>query len=97
MTADSRATLILHVTRISVAITVSIVTLLGVMTLLRFVPITTNFSWFGVPIAIAAGFLPLWRWYAQDAYPIGLVFCPLMFFVLREVATWAYPWFWPNP
>lgn len=76
---------------------ISIIALLCVMALLRFVPVTTQFSWFAVPIAIAAGFVPLWRWYARDAYPIGLAFCLLMYFILREVAKWTYAWFWPTP
>lgn len=86
----------IHVMRAGAAIAISIVALLGIMALLRFVPGTNRFTWFYPPIAIAAGYLPLWRWYARDAYPIGLVFCPVMFFMLREVAEWIYPWFWPN-
>lgn len=79
------------------AILISIVALFGIMLVLRLVPITNRFSWFTAPIAIAAGYIPLWRWYPKDAYPIGLVFCPLMFFVLWKVAEWTYPWPWPAP
>jgi hypothetical protein len=76
---------------------IAIAALLLILTLLRFVPVTTQFSWYGLPIAIAAGYVPLWRWYSRDAYPIGLVFCPSMFFLLRAVAEWISPWFWPAP
>jgi hypothetical protein len=31
-----------------------------------------------VPIGLAAGFSMLWRRYPQNAYPIGLVFIPLV-------------------
>ena len=82
--------------RAAAAVAISIVALLGIMTLLRFVSFTTQFSWYGAPIAIAAGYVALWRWYPRDAFPIGLVFCPVMFFILRKVAEWASPWFWPS-
>ena len=75
---------------------ISIVALLGLMAVGRLVPITNRFLWFGPAIAIAAGYIPLWRWYPRDAYPIGLVFCPAMFFLLRYVYEWAVPWIWRN-
>jgi hypothetical protein len=97
MTSAFRSSFVVHVMRAAAAIAISIVALLGVMAVLRFAPVTTQFSWYGVPIAIAAGYVPLWRWYRRDAYPIGLVFCPLMFFILRGISEWASPWFWPTP
>lgn len=97
MTPASHSRYATHVMRAVAAIMISIVALLAIMTVLRFVPNTNQFSWYGGPIAIAAGYIPLWRWYPRDAFPIGLVFCPAMFFVLRRVSEWASPWFWPNP
>ena len=88
MTPAPRSNLAIHVMRAAAAITISIVTLLAIMVLLRSVPFTTGFSWYGAPIAIAAGYVPLWRWYPRDAYPIGLVFCPAMFFLLRYLYEW---------
>jgi hypothetical protein len=96
MSPSSRQRLGTHAIRAAAAIVISIVALLGVMTILRFAPVMERFSWYGVALAIAAGYVPLWRWYRRDAYPIGLVFCPLMFFILRQVYAWASPWFWPD-
>jgi hypothetical protein len=42
-----------------------------------------------IPIAVLAGLVPIIWWYRRDAYPIGLMFCPLMFFVLLWVDEWA--------
>ena len=97
MRPGSRVSVAIHMLRAAAAIAISIVTLLGIMTLLRFVSSARGFSWYGAPIAIAAGYIPLWRWYPREAYPIGLLFCPLMFFILREFAEWVHPWFWSSP
>jgi hypothetical protein len=96
MTMASRSSVAVHVMRVFAAVMISVVALLAVMTFLRFVPNTNQLSWFGPPIAIAAGYVPLWRWYPRDAYPIGLVFCPAMFFLLRYVYEWVAPWIWRN-
>jgi hypothetical protein len=96
MARAARPTVAIHVIRAVAAIAISIVALLGIIVLLRFVPFTTQFSWYGWPIAIAAGYVPLWRWYPRDAYPIGLVFCPAMFFLLRYIYEWVGPWIWRN-
>ena len=94
MTPGSLSRVVIHVMRAVAAIAISIVSLLGLLTLLRLAPVTNRYLWFAPAIAIAAGYVPLWRWYPRDAYPIGLVFCPVMFFVLRKVAEWVSPWFW---
>lgn len=90
MTAPRGSRVALHLMRVAAAITISIVVMLGVMALLRFVAASRWLTWYGAPIAIAAGYVPLWRWYPRDAYPIGLVFCPAMFFVLSQLAEWVY-------
>lgn len=92
----SARTLAIHVTRIAVATAICILALLAVMVMLRFVSGADRFAWYGLPLSIAAGYAALWRWYPRDAYPIGLAFCPAMFFFLRVVYEWARPWFWPN-
>ena len=97
MTPGFQSRVAIHVVRAVAAITISIVALLAIMALLRLAPVLNRFFWFAPAIPIAAGYVPLWRWYPRNAYPIGLVFCPVMFFVLRKIAEWAYPWFWPPP
>ena len=88
MASLARFSFLIHVARIAVAVLISIGVLAVLIplnrTLLRQLPIT----WFVSPIAIAAGYVPLWRWYPRDAYPIGLVFCPAMFFLLRYLYEW---------
>jgi hypothetical protein len=54
-----------------------------------------QFTLFALPVAVIVGLLPLIRWYGRDAYPIGLGYCLIMFFVLRFVGELVQPFFWP--
>jgi hypothetical protein len=83
MPADSKTTILTHLARFALAVSISIAALVMLMALNRTVLRNQPLTWFISPLAIAAGYVPLWRWYPRDAYPIGLVFCPAMFFLLR--------------
>lgn len=75
--------LLIHTARVALAVAISTATLALLVTLDRTLLRAQPLMWFISPLAIAAGYVPLWRWYPHNAYPIGLVFCPAMFFVLR--------------
>lgn len=77
----------IHVARVTLAVVISTAAFVGLVTLDRNV-LRHQLLWFIWPLAIGAGYIPLWRWYSRDAYPIGLVFCPAMFFLLRYVYEW---------
>jgi hypothetical protein len=34
-------------------------------------------------LSVAAGLVPIIRWYGRDAFPIGVIYCPAVFFLLR--------------
>lgn len=78
--------LAVHVLRSAVAIAISAASLTILVWLFSGRPRLQSFSWSVIPVCIALGYLPLWRWYPRDAYPIGLVFVPTMFLFLRYFA-----------
>jgi hypothetical protein len=45
-----------------------------------------GFSWYVLPLSVAVGFAPIIRWYGRDAFPIGVLYCPAVFFLLRYLA-----------
>ena len=79
---------LIHAARVALAVLTSMAALAVLVTLDRTVLSSQPLVWFIWPIAIGAGYIPLWRWYPRDAYPIGLVFCPAMFFLLRYLYEW---------
>lgn len=88
MTA-TRTPVTTHVVRLLVSLLLSIVTLVVLISSVRAWPTLQGFAWFVLPISVAAGFAPMLRWYGKDAYPIGLVYCPTVFFLLRYLAQFA--------
>ena len=88
MPADSNTTPLTHIARLALAVLISVATLVVLTTVDQTVLRNQPLTWFVSPLAIAAGYVPLWRWYPRDAYPIGLVFCPAMFFLLRYLYEW---------
>jgi hypothetical protein len=88
MPRDSRPGVLIHVARVVAAILISIAVLIVIVTLDRTVLSRQPLLFLTAPIAIGTGYIPLWRWYPRQAYPIGLVFCPAMFFLLRYVHEW---------
>ena len=86
----------IHVGRVALAVLISTGAFVVLVTLDRTILSRHQLLWFIWPLVIGAGYIPLWRWYPRDAYPIGLVFCPAMFFLLRYVYEWAGPWIWRN-
>lgn len=79
---------LIHIARVTLAVLISTVVCAVLVTLDRTVLTGQPLLWFIWPLAIGAGYVSLWRWYPRDAYPIGLVFCPAMFFLLRYLYEW---------
>lgn len=91
---DSRSRVVTHVARVAFAVLTSATSFAILIALDRTVLSAYPLVWFIWPVAIGAGYIPLWRWYRRDAYPIGLVFAPAMFFLLRYLYQLVDPWFW---
>ena len=84
--------LVVHLGRVAFAVAASMLTFAALVWLLPFSSWIRNITLFVVPMSIAVGYVPLWRWYPRDAYPIGLVFCPAMLFVLLYFYRWLQRW-----
>ena len=83
-----------HIGRIAIAICASLVCLIVLMALLRVSYLFRQITLFVLPISVGVGVLPLIRWYGRDAYPIGLGYCLVMFFVLRFIGEQMRPLLW---
>jgi hypothetical protein len=79
--------LAVHVLRSAVAVAISAISLAILVWLFSGRPRLQFFSWGVIPVCIVLGYLPLWRWYPREAYPIGVVFVPTMFLLLRYLAA----------
>ena len=75
-----------HVLHAVVAIAISAASLAIFVWLFSGRPRLQFVSWAVIPVCIVPGYLPLWRWYPRNAYPIGVVFVPTMFLLLRYLA-----------
>jgi hypothetical protein len=93
MMATTQTPVTTHVVRLLVSLLLSVVTLIVLIFSVRAWSTLQGFVWFVLPISVAVGFLPLMRWYGRDAYPIGLVYCPAMFFLLRYLGQLVNPAF----
>ena len=83
-----------HFIRVTASVAISIGAFLTCMFALSKTPALESFAWYSFPISIGAGVLALIRWYARDAYPIGLAYCLGMFFVLRFIGEQVRPFLW---
>lgn len=83
MIAATHTTFVTHVVRLVISIALALVTLVVSLLGLRASSVLQSFSWFVLPMSVAAGFAPMIRWYGRDAFPIGVVYCPAVFFLLR--------------
>lgn len=77
--------------RVALAGLVSIGCLLALTWVVRTTSALDKVVWFIIPISVGIGFVPMWRWYPRDAYPIGLVFCPAVFFLLWYLGARCSP------
>jgi hypothetical protein len=84
-----------QVVRLGVATAMSIAGLIAYVALLRALPHLQVLSLYAIPFSIAVGLLPLLYWYRRDAYPMGLVFCAVMFVILRLLGEQLRRFFWP--
>jgi hypothetical protein len=83
MIPATHTTLANHVVRLVISLALSLVTLVVLLLALRASSALQSFSWYVLPLSVAAGFAPMIRWYGRDAFPIGVVYCPAVFFFLR--------------
>lgn len=86
MTAATQTALTTHVVRFLTALVLSVVTLIALIVSMRTWSALQSYTLWVLPLSIAVGFAPIIRWYRRDAYPIGLAYCPAMFFFLRYLA-----------
>ena len=86
MPAKSSVSPITHVARMITAAIVSVAVLVASVWGIRTWPSLQWFNLLVVPASIAAGLAPIARWYRRDAFPIGILFVVVMFFLLR----WVY-------
>jgi hypothetical protein len=84
--------LAVHLIRSLTAIALSLLTFAVLVELHSRASLVRDFTLFVVPVSIAVGYIPLWRWYPRDAYPIGLMFCPAMLVVLVYFHQWLTRW-----
>lgn len=96
MAVEACLRVVKHVARVALAVMISTATFELLVTLDRTILSRHQLLWFIWPLAIGAGYIPLWRWYPRDAYPIGLVFCPAMFFFLKFLHERFGLWTWSN-
>lgn len=62
--------------RYAAALVLATLSLLVLMLLARNSLFLGRFNLLIAPLSIAVGFVPLFRWYRRDAYPLGLLFVP---------------------
>lgn len=89
MMAERQAAVTTHVVRLLVSLLLSVVTLVVLIFSVRAWSTLQGFVWFVLPISVVVGFTPVIRWYGRDAYPIGLVYCPAVFFLLRYLGQFV--------
>jgi hypothetical protein len=83
MMAARHTTFATHVLRLVIALVLSLVTLVVMLFAVRAVSSLQSFAWYVLPLSVAAGLIPIIRWYGRDAFPIGVIYCPAVFFLLR--------------
>ena len=83
MMAATHTTFPTHVVRLVIALVLSLVTLVVMLFAVRASSLLQNVAWYVLPLSVAAGFAPIIRWYGSDAFPIGVIYCPAVFFLLR--------------
>ncbi len=89
MMPDTQTALATHIARLLISLVISVVTLVVVIVSVRASSTLQGFALFGLPLSVAVGFAPIIRWYGRDAYPIGLVYCPVVFFLLRYLGQFV--------
>ena len=77
--------------RFAAAFMLAASSLLVLLLLLRTFAFLQTFNWYLGPLSVAIGFVPIFLWYRRDAYPLGLLFCPAAYFLLRYLATLVSP------
>ena len=83
MMAATHATFATHVVRLVIALVLSLVTLVVMLFAVRASTLLQSVAWYVLPLSVAAGLAPIIRWYGRDAFPIGVIYCPAVFFLLR--------------
>jgi FtsH-binding integral membrane protein len=83
MMAATPTTFRTHFVRLVIALVISLVTLVVMLFAVRASSALQTFVWYVLPLSVAAGFAPIIRWYGRDAFPIGVIYCPAVFFLLR--------------
>jgi hypothetical protein len=73
----------MHIMRILLAGAVSMLASAAMIWAIRTWSFFDSMTLLVIPIATLLGLLPIIHWYRRDAYPIGLVYCLAMFFLLR--------------
>ena len=91
MTPAARTAFTTHVVRLLISLVLSFATLVVLMVSLRTWSALRDFTLWALPLSVAVGFAPMMRWYGRDAYPIGLVYCPTVFFLLRYLSPFVRP------
>lgn len=86
MMAATRTAFATHIIRLLISLVLAAGTLVVAIVSVRAWSTLHGFALWGLPLSVAVGFAPMIRWYGRDAYPIGLVYCPVVFFLLRYLA-----------
>lgn len=86
MIAATHTAFATHVIRLVISLVLSVVTLVVALLAVRASAALQGFSWYVLPLSVAVGFAPIIRWYGRDAFPIGVLYCPAVFFLLRYLA-----------
>ena len=86
MMAATHTTLATHIVRLVIALVLSLVTLVVMLVAVRASSSLQSFVWYVLPLSVAAGFALIIRWYGRDAFPIGVIYCPAVFFLFRYLA-----------
>lgn len=86
MRAATQAALTTHVVRFLISLVLAVMTLVALIASIRTWYALQGFALWALPLSVAVGFAPIIGWYRRDAYPIGIVYCPAVFFLLRYLA-----------
>ena len=93
MVAATHTTFATHILRLVISLVHSLVTMVVLLSAVRAWSGLQSFSWYVLPVSVAAGFAPMIRWYGSDAFPIGVVYCPAVFLLLRYLGEMISPGF----
>jgi len=86
MVAATQTTFATHAVRLFISLALSLVCVVVLLAAVRASSTLQSFSWYVLPLGVAVGFAPMIRWYGRDAFPIGVLYCPALFFLLRYLA-----------